>query len=749
MIILAILFFQLLNLTQIQANCDTKCGDIPLKYPFSTDPSCAHDGFLLTCDQSNRTPKLFIGNGSIEVLNISLHDGTILVKTKVVSSTQLNYNESWTGLPTSGPYSLSSQNKFVASGCGVLAQLNSNQMSPHQQVVSACASVCVGSNSLPTDGSCTGIGCCVTSLPNISLSSVNFELKSLNETPISAQGLVNKVFIVEQGWFSVNAPSLEGDFINGINGDNNTVIPALLDWRIGNSGCEIAEKNLTDFACKSVNGLCKDSNNSTGYWCRCKDGFKGSPYEENGCQDINECKDLKSYPCEGICINTQGSYNCVCADGTYSADPKTKPCVPDSKGMIPLSGVLIIIGVGIFVCLLSLPIALTMLMYKLRARRAKKLKEKFFKQNHGFLLEQLISAKKDIAEKLKIFNLEELEKATHKFDPTRIVGRGGHGTVYKGILSDQRVVAIKKSKIKVQREINEFINEVVILSEINHRNIVKLFGCCLETEVPLLVYEFISNGALSDHLHKESEKSLAWEERLRIALETSRALAYLHTSASNSIFHRDIKTQNILLDDNLTAKLSDFGASRSVPINQTGVTTVIQGTYGYLDPEYYYTGRLTEKSDVYSFGVILVELLTREKPVSCTRFPEGGNLAANFIMFMQENRLFDILDPQIVEEGRKSEIKSVANLAEECLSFGGEDRPTMKQVEMKLEKLQNPKRSSSTPRRRNANHPWTPQRLYETESAKFLASTDGSGSSGDMTRQYSLEEEFSVENYPR
>ncbi|KAJ3677608.1 hypothetical protein LUZ60_003332 [Juncus effusus] len=710
MIILVILFFQLLNLTQIQANCDTKCGDIHVQYPFGTDPSCAHDGLLLTCDQSNRTPKLFIGNGSVEVLNISLHDGTILVKTKVVSSTLLDYNESWTGLPISGPYSVStSRNIFVAMGCGVLVQLNSNQ-----QVVSACASVCVGSDSLLTDGSCIGIGCCATSLPNISLSSVNFELKSLNETPISAQGLVNKAFIVEQGWFGINAPSLEGNFINGINGDNNTVIPTLLDWRIGNSGCDIAKKNLTDFSCKSVNSLCKDLSNSTGYRCECKAGFEGSPYVENGCED-----------------------------------PKTNACVPDSKGMIPLSGVLIIIGVGIFVCLLSLPIALTMLMYKLRARRAKKLKEKFFKQNHGFLLGQLISANKDIAEKLKIFNLEELEKATHKFDKTRIVGRGGHGMVYKGILSDQRVVAIKKSKIKVQREINEFINEVVILSEINHRNIVKLFGCCLETEVPLLVYEFISNGALSDHLHKESDKSLAWEERLRIALETSRALAYLHTSASNSIFHRDIKTQNILLDDNLTAKLSDFGASRSVPINQTGVTTVIQGTYGYLDPEYYNTGRLTEKSDVYSFGVILVELLTREKPVSCSRFPDGGNLAANFIMFMLENRLFDILDPQIVEEGRKSEIKSVAKLAGECLSFGGEGRPTMKQVEMKLEKLQNPKRSSSTPRRRNANHPWKTQRLDETESAKFLASIDGSGSSGDMTRQYSLEEEFLVENYPR
>ncbi|KAG6657219.1 hypothetical protein CIPAW_04G074800, partial [Carya illinoinensis] len=323
----------------------------------------------------------------------------------------------------------------------------------------------------------------------------------------------------------------------------------------------------------------------------------------------------------------------------------------------------------------------------IKKRIRTKRKEKFFKQNGGLLLQQQLSTNNEVnVENIKLFNSEELEKATDRFSVDRIIGHGGQGTVYKGMLAYGKIVAIKKSMVIDEEKLQAFINEVVILSQINHRNVVKLLGCCLETKVPLLVYEFIPNGTLAEYLNGQNEEfSLTWDMRLRIAIEVAGALFYLHSAASSPIYHRDIKSTNILLDENYRAKVADFGISRSVAIEQTHLSTLVQGTFGYVDPKYFRSGQFTDKSDVYSFGVVLAELLTGEKAISSTGTRDTTSLAAFFVSSMEGNNLFDILDNQVLKETEKEKIIAVANLAKRCLNMKGKKRPTMEEVAMKLE----------------------------------------------------------------
>ncbi|KAK7303597.1 hypothetical protein RJT34_14507 [Clitoria ternatea] len=215
-------------------------------------------------------------------------------------------------------------------------------------------------------------------------------------------------------------------------------------------------------------------------------------------------------------------------------------------------------------------------LYKVvKKKLVERRRERFFKQNGGLLLEQRLSSGEVNVDKVKLFSLKDLHKATDRFNVNRVLGKGGQGTVYKGMLVDGKIIAVKK--FKVEGNIEEFINEFVILSQINHRNVVKLLGCCLETEIPLLVYEFIPNGNLFEYLHEQNEElPMTWDMRLRIATEVAGALFYLHSAASQPIYHRDIKSTNILLDEKYKAKIADFGTSRMVSIEATHLTTVVQ-----------------------------------------------------------------------------------------------------------------------------------------------------------------------------
>ncbi|VAI00248.1 unnamed protein product [Triticum turgidum subsp. durum] len=736
--------------------CPEACGSIAIPYPFGIGLGCSRLGFNLTCDETQDPPTLFMGD-SVEVDAISLADGTVRVRTLImdgsfsvnltalaaagVGKPSLNSSGLWSGgLTGTGVQQLAvstRHNVFVAIGCHFIAHLvgdsdtattgrGSNGVPHPMYYVSACAVLCETDDHSSWGDPCSGFGCCQTTIGR-GLPAYGLLFKDLDQANGSAVG----AFIFDREWFSginvsasMDIPGMRWKDVHAyVHGDGiypRPKVPTVLEWWLDverDRDLLVFDEPLSGQRCISLNSLAFDVSygSGTGYIlrCHCSDGYQGNPYLVDGCQDIDECQQ-PAYPCvDGTtCINMPGAYLCR-----------------EKKGFIKLSGLITVVAISGGLWLLLSLLGVAKINNKLKQQRVKKSRQKNFKKNHGLLLQQLISSNKDIAERTKLFSLEELGQATNKFHPNRILGGGGHGTVYKGILFDQRIVAIKKAKIVVQSEIDQFINEVVILSQTNHRNVVKLFGCCLEAEVPLLVYEFVSNGTLSFHLHGQTENHLSWQDRLRIALETARSIAYLHSAASISVYHRDIKCANILLTDTLTAKVSDFGASRSLAINETGILTAVQGTYGYLDPEYYYTSRLTEKSDVYSFGVILAELLTRVKPVFSSRSSEQTSLASYFVSLIRDNRLLDILDSKIVEEGAVDDAKIIARLAEACLSLKGEERPTMRQVETTLEDVHNSKAHLNSQTTR------VNQNVVNDLSYKGIKANDG-------TRLYSLEKEF-------
>ncbi|KAI3965573.1 hypothetical protein MKX01_010530 [Papaver californicum] len=678
--------------TIAKRNCQDKCGNISIPYPFGIgSPNCYHDkAFEITCTNILQGPvpllQLNIPIPS-EVLELTL-DYIRFTGWSILSCYNKTSGKSERPIPPTpylaedSPFTFSStRSKLTGSGCDIFAYI---PLENSKNYVSGCASFCAKSNDSKLSSCSGGNGCCQTDIPKglksflIKVDSINTNNKSWIQNSCSQAVVIDKTYT--------------GNYIDGSmkSISNYTSVPMVLDWAIGNISCNEAKRNPTSYGCRE-NSVCFESDNGPGYRCNCSDGYTGNPYL--GCQDIDECKENsnKNTLCKKgtKCINTLGSYSCACPPGYHGDGRMTVPgggCIPVSKTISVAMAASLGVGIGILTIVL---IGLGFWLYhRLEKRKRNILKQRHFKRNGGLLLKQKISTDDGTVENdTKVFFKEELERATDNFNQNRIIGKGGFGTVYKGMLSNGRIVAIKKSKLVDENQVDQFINEVVILSQINHRHIVKLLGCCLETEVPLLVYEFVTNGTLSYHLHGEGghDSSISWKDRLRIASEIARALAYLHSEASIPVFHRDIKPDNILLDENYKAKVSDFGLSRSIPIDKTHITTMVRGTLGYLDPEYYYSGQFTEKSDVYSFGVLLVELLTGQKVILATRTEQ--NLAYHFLISMKQNQLFDILEARVVNEGDKDDILVIAKLVKKCLKSNVRKRPTMKEVAASLDGL--------------------------------------------------------------
>ncbi|WOK91960.1 wall-associated receptor kinase 2-like [Canna indica] len=646
--------------THAKPECRPTCGNVSIPYPFGIGPGCYQDeAFSITCN--NNVPNL--GGGNIVVVNINLTEGLLVVNQYMSYDC---YNESGgnadvrrafidiSDLPN---YKFSDvRNKFIAVGCDTYGFI---------EIIDDGSKLLTGSD--VTNGTCSGIGCCSAPIPKnirsfkIALNSFGNHMQCWDFNPCSYG------FVADEGWLNFSRASLTQ--LSSV-----TFVPVTLDWGIMGKTCEQAQGDESIYACVSQNSHCLNSINGPGYLCNCSKGFHGNPYLKEGCHDINECNDAVS-PCVRDCKNEDGGYSCSCPWHMYGDGKRDgSGCTSILKQLYLCLGV----GLSIFTAIAST----SWLYWILKKKRLEEIKHKFFQQNGGTLLQQQLQGKARPA--TKIFSSEELRMATDDYKQSRILGEGGAGTVYRGVLPDQTVVAIKKSKITNQAEIQQFINEVIVLSHVNHRNVVKLLGCCLETQVPMLVYEFVSNGTLFYHIH---DGRLSLDSRLRIASEVSGALSYLHSAASVPIIHRDIKSTNILLDENLIAKVSDFGASRLVPLDQNGLISLVRGTFGYLDPEYFQSGQFTDKSDVYSFGVVLVELLTGEKPVDMARFGDCKNLAIVFKLYVDGGCLLQILEERVVDEGTRELLEAVAELALRCLSLKGDDRPTMREVAMELEGL--------------------------------------------------------------
>ncbi|CAN6544272.1 unnamed protein product [Malus baccata var. baccata] len=327
-------------------------------------------------------------------------------------------------------------------------------------------------------------------------------------------------------------------------------------------------------------------------------------------------------------------------------------------------------------------------VFEVQEKKFINLKAKFFQKNGGLLLDQHIS----LHGSTKTFAAEELEAAAAYYNQSHTFGSGESGTVYKGLLSDGVTVDIVKTVVRAG-QIERFINDIVTLTKINHENVVNFLDCCLETEAPMLVYELACNGTLFNYIHHANGKSsLPWHVLLKIASESAAALAYLHSAADSSktmIIRGIVNSSNILLSDCFTAKVSGIGPSRLVPIpsNESQITTLVQQTVGYLDPEYLSTGQLTNKSDVYSFGVVLLEILTGEKPLSFDRPENRRIITSHFVSSVEQNELFQIVVSQLVNEGNREQLRAVAELAKRCLKLSSTERPTMEEVAGELRRL--------------------------------------------------------------
>ncbi|KAI0520431.1 hypothetical protein KFK09_007906 [Dendrobium nobile] len=286
------------------------------------------------------------------------------------------------------------------------------------------------------------------------------------------------------------------------------------------------------------------------------------------------------------------------------------------------------------------------------------------------------------------YTLRELEEATGGFVDENVIGEGGYGIVYRGVLPDNTMVAIKNLLNNRGQAEKEFRVEVEAIGRVRHKNLVRLLGFCVEGTHRMLVYEYVDNGNLDQWIHGDvgAASPLTWEMRMNIILGTAKGLTYLHEGLEPKVVHRDVKSSNILLDRQWNSKVSDFGLAKLLCSEMSYVTTRVMGTFGYVAPEYASTGMLNEKSDVYSFGVLMLEIISGRTPVDYSRPPGEVNLVECLKNLVGERRSEEILDPKILEKPSSKALKRALLVALRCVDPDAPERPRMGQVLHMLEK---------------------------------------------------------------
>ncbi|KAL3505554.1 hypothetical protein ACH5RR_030936 [Cinchona calisaya] len=302
------------------------------------------------------------------------------------------------------------------------------------------------------------------------------------------------------------------------------------------------------------------------------------------------------------------------------------------------------------------------------------------------------------------FTLRDLEIATNIFSKENVIGEGGYGVVYHGKLINGTPVAVKKILNNIGQAEKEFRVEVEAIGHVRHKNLVRLLGYCIEGTQRLLVYEYVNNGNLEQWLHGAVHHHgyLTWEARMKVLIGTAKALAYLHEAIEPKVVHRDIKSSNILIDDDFNAKLSDFGLAKLMGAGKSHITTRVMGTFGYVAPEYANSGLLNEKSDVYSFGVVLLEAITGRFPVDYGRPAHEVNLVDWLKMMVGSKRFKEVVDPTIENRPSTTALKRALLTALRCVDPDAENRPLMSQVGRMLESEEYPVLREG--RRKRGNH---------------------------------------------